>query len=96
MLDVVNVPWTINQCLHANKLPQACQLIVSFNYAFPEKDKSDEKPYPMLLQLVAKEVNVLKKKVTSMLYVYTEESYEASNQTGGKQKSSFYSTKVSL
>jgi len=30
----------------------------------------------MLLQLIAKEVTVLKKKVISMLYVFTEESYE--------------------
>lgn len=35
MLEVVSVPSTINQCLHANKLPQACQLIISFEYAFP-------------------------------------------------------------
>jgi len=35
MLEVVNVPWTINQCLNGNKLPQACQLIISFEYAFP-------------------------------------------------------------
>lgn len=35
MLEIVNVPWTINQCLHGNKLPQASQLIISFEYAFP-------------------------------------------------------------
>ena len=75
MLEVVNVPWTINQCLHANKLPQACQLIISFEYAFPNKKNEDE-PYPMLLALVAKEVTVLKKKVISTLYVFAEQSYE--------------------
>ena len=75
MLEVVNVPWTINQCLNGNKLPQACQLIISFEYAFPPRNSENE-PYPMLLELIAKEVAVLKKKVISTLYVFTEQSYE--------------------
>ena len=53
----------------------------------------------MLLQLIAKEVAVLKKKVISMLYVYTEESYEGSESRNLKQQEAgkgFYSTRVSL
>ena len=34
----------------------------------------------MLLELIAKEVAVLKKKVISTLYVFTEQSYEKSSQ----------------
>lgn len=34
----------------------------------------------MLLELIAKEVAVLKKKVISTLYVFTEQSYEQSSQ----------------
>ena len=81
MLEVVNVPWTINQCLNGNKLPQACQLIISFEYSFPPRTADDDKPaYPMLLELIAKEVAVLKKKVISTLYVFTEKSYEEPSQ----------------
>ena len=41
MLEVVSVPSTINQCLQANKLPQACQLIISFEYAFPAQQPAN-------------------------------------------------------
>ena len=53
----------------------------------------------MLLQLIAKEVAVLKKKVISMLYVYTEESYGGNESRNQKQQAAgkgFYSTRVSL
>ena len=84
MLEVVSVPSTINQCLHANKLPQACQLIISFEYAFPAQQHTQDSgngpaTYPMLLALIAKEVAVLKKKVISTLYIFTEQSYEDVN-----------------
>ena len=48
----------------------------------------------MLLSLIAKEVSVLKKKVISTLYVFTEQSYDTSRKTQPGIK--FYSTRVSL
>ena len=58
----------------------------------------------MLLDLIAKEVTVLKKKVISTLYVFTEQSYnmaESNNQTTRSQavasgQKEFYTTRVSL
>ena len=37
----------------------------------------------MLLALIAKEVSVLKKKVISTLYIFTEQSYEQLALVGG-------------
>lgn len=37
MIDVVSTPWTINQCLLSNQYPQAIQLILTFERAFPDR-----------------------------------------------------------
>ena len=92
ILELVQVPWTINQCLQANKLPQAAQLIISFEYAFPEKE------HPLLLDLVCKEVALLKQKVVQTLFIFLETSYIQATQSNSPPGASspFYSTKVNL
>jgi hypothetical protein len=54
MIDIVGTPWTINQCLMTNQYPQATQLIISFEYAFPSDDdgESDGKAAPQLYPLL--------------------------------------------
>jgi hypothetical protein len=71
MVDVVSTPWTLNQCLLTKQYPQAVQLIIAWENAFPEEGTEE----PLMISLLRKEVRFLKLKLTKVLFMMLETSY---------------------
>ena len=87
MVDVVSTPWTVNQCLLSHQYPQAVQLILTFERAFPERQQD-----PLVVSLVRKEVKFLRLKLTKTLFMLLETSYLQQQMRAAE----FYTTEVLL